>query len=74
MSTNNANLVNVSTLRINEISKRKEHFLNEFAASGKYNILREKIAKTVKTIVIDRCRKEKFGRGVNREQLQKILS
>ena len=73
-SNNNTNLLTVSTLRINEISKRKEQFLTEFAASGKYNLLKERITKSVKAIVIDRCRKERSGAAVSREQLQKILS
>jgi hypothetical protein len=59
-------LLTVSTLRINEISKRKEQFLVEFAASGKYNVLRERLSKTVKAIVIDRCRKERSGAALSR--------
>jgi hypothetical protein len=63
-SSNIHNLLSVSTLRINEISKRKDQFLSEFAVSGKYALLREKISKTVRAIVIDRCRKEKCGAAV----------
>ena len=43
-------------------------------ASGKYGLLRERIAKTVRAIIIDKCRKEKQGAAVTREALQKVLS
>lgn len=66
-TSNNTNFLSVSTLRINEISKRKEQFLTEFASSGKYATLRDRIAKTVKAIVVDRCRKEKAGGAISKE-------
>ncbi len=66
-TSNNTNFLSVSTLRINEISKRKEQFLSEFVSSGKYAILRERISKTVKAIVVDKCRKEKTGGAISKE-------
>jgi hypothetical protein len=42
---------------MNEINKRKEQFLQEFIASGKFGVLRERITKTVKAIIVDKCRK-----------------
>ena len=48
--------------------------MQEFVASGKYALLREKIVKTVRAIVIDKCRKEKQGATFTREALQKVLS
>jgi len=48
--------------------------LAEFASSGKYTILRDRITRIVKAIVIDRCRKEKGSGSINKEQLQRTLS
>jgi len=49
-------------------------FLNEFTNSGKFAILKEKIALTIKAIVVDKVRKERIGGAIDTKSIQKTLS
>jgi hypothetical protein len=48
--------------------------LNEFTNSGKFAILKEKIALTIKAIVVDKVRKERIGGAIDTKSIQKTLS
>jgi hypothetical protein len=61
-------------LRLNEINKRKDLFLNDFTNSGKFSILKERIAYTLKAIIVDKFRKEKSAGPISKEQIQRTLS
>ena len=52
-----SNLGSISTLRLNEINKKKEAFLNDFLSSGKFNLLKNRISQSIKAVVIDKFRK-----------------
>jgi len=52
-----SNYSNISTLKMNELNKRKDAFLQELVSSGKYALISERLVKIVKTIVVDKCRK-----------------
>jgi hypothetical protein len=52
-------LSSISTLKLNEINKRKEQFLNEFVSSGKFSTLKDRLSKSIRSVVIDKFRKEK---------------
>ena len=47
----------ISTLRQNEINKRKDSFLNEFLNNGKFSILKERVSLVLKAIIVDKFRK-----------------
>lgn len=66
--------LNVSALRVSELNKRKEAFLQELVSSGKYGILAERVGKVVKAVVVDKCRKEKMGASMTKVALQQTLS
>lgn len=67
-------LNSVSTLRLNEINKRKDLFLNEFLNNGKFGILKERISLVLKAIIVDKFRKEKTAGPISKEQIHRTLS
>lgn len=48
-----------SQMKVTEINKRKELFLSEFQANGKYALFRARMEKIIKAICIDKLAKEK---------------
>ena len=59
-------LNSISTLRLNEINKRKELFLNEFLNNGKFAILKDRISLVLKAINVDKFRKEKTAGPISK--------
>ena len=49
-------------------------FLTEFINSGKFNLLRERIGKSIRAVVIDKFRKEKGTGKIDMEQINVTLS
>lgn len=56
----------ISTLKLNEINKKKDMFLNEFVNSGKFSILKERISLVLKAIIVDKFRKEKSAGPISK--------
>jgi hypothetical protein len=48
-----------SQMKVTEINKRKELFMNEFKTNGKYALLRSRVEKIIKTICLDKLNKPK---------------